>query len=91
MTSPLLRECERGDEWPRGVHPDAGIVGSKMPGWRLDVVQNHEMTRESSGGRSIFLQLTAKGPPFGEVFRAVNHEAKSSTDRAGKGGKTPFA
>lgn len=59
---PLLRECERGDEWPRGVHPDARIVDSKMPGWLFDVVQNHEMTRESSGGRSVFLQLTTKGP-----------------------------
>ena len=29
---PLLRESERGDEWPRGMHPDARIVGLKMLG-----------------------------------------------------------
>jgi hypothetical protein len=74
---PLQRESERGDEWPRGMHPNARRVGSKMPGWLLDDSQNHEMTRESPGGRSNLLQLATKGPPFGEDFRAADHEAKS--------------
>jgi hypothetical protein len=73
---PLLRECDRGDEWPRGVHPDAGIVGSKMPGWRLDVIQNHEMTRESSGGALNLLAAHRKGPPFRRGFQGRQPRSK---------------
>jgi hypothetical protein len=59
------------------MHPDARIVGSKMPGWLLDVAPNHEIACESPGDRSIFLQLSTKATPLATFSRAVANEAKS--------------
>jgi hypothetical protein len=71
------------------MHPDARIVGSKIPGWLLDVVQNKEIACELPGGRSIFLQLSTKAPPSAKFSRAVDDEAKSCTTEWARGGKTP--